>query len=158
VRWFRPAVAQTSATTTHPYTDGWPQGLEMSAFGARYDTSLTIQQALQLPLPDSVLGNVSLVISEGGLLSPLALNRLGISGNVVLNTPPLTGGLTLTFTPGNASFKGRFPPTWSTPAKTLPEFQGLLIQKGPHRGGHGFFLSNRLADLDPLSGRVLLQR
>lgn len=157
MHWFRQAVLETADTATHPYSDGWPQGLEVTALGARYDASLSIQQGLQLPDPDGIHGNVSLVISEGGLPSAPEWDRFGISGNRILPTPALPKGLTLTFMPGQGLFKGRFPPTWSSPAKTLPEFQGLLIQKGTHRGGHGFFLSNRQADMDPLSGRVLVQ-
>lgn len=157
IHWFRQAVLETTDTATHPYSDGWPQGLEVTALGARYDASLSIQQGLQLPPPDSTQGNVSLTLSEGGLPDPPELKLLGISGSRVLPTPPLAVGLTLTFTPGQGLFKGRFPPDWSLPAKTLPEFQGILIQKGTHRGGHGFFMSNRQGDKDPLSGRVLLQ-
>lgn len=157
MHWFRQAVLETADAATHPYSDGWPQGLEVTALGARYEASLSIQQGLQLPDSDGVHGNVSLVISEGGLPSAPEWDRFGISGNRVLATPPLPKGLTLTFMPGQGLFKGQFPPTWSSPAKTLPEFQGLLIQKGTHRGGHGFFLSNRQGDMDPLSGRVLLQ-
>jgi hypothetical protein len=37
-----------------------------------------------------------------------------------------------------------------------PAFKGILLQKGDGRGGYGWFISNRSADLDPESGEATL--
>lgn len=155
LRWFRPAVAETSAAT-YLYTSGWPQGLVFPAFGARYDSSLTVQQTLALGAPDLTLGNVSLDFEGGWLGGIVSLGPLNISGNTVLKIPASARGYSLTLTATAGLLKGDFSPNWNAPSSKLPTFQGVLLQKGARRGGYGFFLSNRLNDNDPRSGTVLL--
>ncbi len=155
LRWFRPAVAETSAAT-YLYTNGWPQGLVFPAFGARYDSSLDVQQTLALDAPDPALGNASLDFEGGGLGGIVSPGPFNISGNKVLKIPASAPGYSLTLTATTGLLKGDFTPNWNAPSSKLPIYQGVVLQKGARCGGYGFFLSNRVNDKDPQSGTVML--
>ncbi len=82
------------------------------------------------------------------LLAALGLSSASVSGVIAQSMVP---------TASTGLFKGAFTPGWTPAPKALPAFQGVLLQKGDSPAGHGFFLSNRLGDTDPESGRVILQ-
>ncbi len=162
--WFRPAVEQKTGTSaadlaTQLYTGGWPAGILVSASGARYDSNMPAQTALGLPTTsEPTISNATLFFRDGLLPPPgtLDLKHFNITANKV--TVLLLPGkpLTLTLTSATGFFKGTFPPGWTQAAKTQPVFQGVIVQKGIQASGRGFFLSNRLNDLNPESGRVTL--
>lgn len=156
--WFRPAVTESKKAVTQIYTDGWPQGIAVDALGALYDRNLPVADALDLPDAHPVNGNAELTFADGKLLSSFSITNFNINTSKVAKIPTNDKNFTLTLTQGSGLLKGTFTPNpnWTEPARKLPAFQGVLLQKGASAGGFGFFLSNRLNDTDPESGSVIL--
>lgn len=157
--WTRPAVTQllsSTAAATQLYTNGWPGGIVVDAVGALYNKARSVQNSLGL-IGDKILrSNCVLNFTEGKLASPVQINALNITGSTVVKIPSNNPTFTLVATPDTGAFSGTFQPNWTNKTKTNPTFRGILLQKSPSNGGYGFFLSNRLSDLDPESGRVTL--
>lgn len=151
--WFRPA-AESKPTVPQPYRAGWPGGIALNAIGALYDAKLPVQTALGLGEPGSG-GNAGLVFRDGKLPGEVrVVFNLEGARAVKLDATDKTWSLKLAA--GTGLFSGTFTPDWPDAVKQLPSFQGVLLQKGAHAGGHGFFLSNREADLEPESGAVVV--
>lgn len=152
--WTRPAVTQlggtkSPATATQPYTDGWPSGIRTDVSGRLYNKAVSIQSTLNLD--DSTTANATLSFTDGKLVNFVTIDALNISKNTVRKIPAANSAFTLTINAATGFFSGTFTPDWDQPSPTKPIFQGILIQK---RGGSGFFMSNRVNDLDPESGVV----
>lgn len=158
LHWFRPVVTESTNTATRIYTSGWPEGIVLDAFGARYNKTLTIEQCLGLTSTHAISGNAKLTLEGGRLPALLSFTPFNIAANLALKIPVTDKSFTLTFTQSTGLMKGSFTPTWTSPAIIQPSFQGVLLQKGSRRGGYGNFHSNRLNDLDPESGSVILGR
>ncbi|MDZ4290204.1 MAG: choice-of-anchor D domain-containing protein, partial [Prosthecobacter sp.] len=159
--WFRPAVTAVTtpaaaALATNRYTAGWPNGIRVDAVGALYNKAATVQTSLGLGDPNPATGNAQLVFSDGKLTSSIAKTNINISANVITKIPTSDASFTLIAVPTTGAFSGTFTPNWTSPAVAKPAFKGILIQKGANKGGYGYFLSNRLSDLDPESGGVTL--
>jgi hypothetical protein len=157
--WFRPAVVQLPGATgaaqaTQRYTAGWPQGIKVDAVGALYNRNQDVQTSLSLPAAHASDGNGVIQLSEGKLVSAVEISRFNVVGNVVTKIPATNASFSLTLVPSTGSFSGVFTPKWTSRSSDLPVFRGVILQKGLSRGGYGWFLSNRLNDLDPESGRV----
>ena len=157
LRWFRPAVTEQSGTTvaalaTQRYTTGWPEGIVLDLIGAKYDKTATSETTLGL------VGPGQLTFNDGKLVAEVEITNFSVSGNSVIKTPSTDKSYTLSFTQSSGLFKGSFTPNWDSAARKLPGFTGVLLGKGANRGGWGFFLSNSTGDLDPESGRVLLEQ
>lgn len=158
--WLRPEVVQQTGTTaaalaTQLYTQGWEQGITVGFAGALYDKTRTVQSALELP-GTGPEGNAELAFEGAPLLDKVAYTSLNVEGNKVVKLPVTDRRYTLSFTGNTGVMKGTFTPFWSNPGTSLPAFNGVILQKGANRGGRGFFLSNRVSDLDPESGVVTL--
>ncbi|GEP45562.1 InlB B-repeat-containing protein [Brevifollis gellanilyticus] len=158
--WTRPAVTELPGNTdaarmTQLYTDGWPNGIDSSAIGALYRPSVTLQNGLGLGSPNATMGNASLTFRAGGLSSDVTAGPVNITGNTVVKIPASNGTFTLSVKSATGLFSGTFSPDWDQAASTNPSFQGIITQKGPDRGGYGFFISNRFNDLNPHCGQVI---
>lgn len=158
--WYRPSVSQVdrpaaAAAATRLYTSGWPQGLKLDLVGALYDAKAVLQTALSLPAENPTSGNASLVLEHGKLLPEVEIS-LNIAGKLVKKLSASDKSYSLVVQPATGAFSGSFTPNWSSPARMLPVFQGVILQKGTSRGGYGFFISNAEGDLDPESGAVYL--
>jgi hypothetical protein len=155
--WFRPAVAEDpKKVATQPYTVGWPLGIKLDPVGSHYDSSVPTQTSLGLGSVDAVNGNALLVFAGGKLNPEITVANFNIYGNKVVRIPADSTGFKLSDVSKTGQFKGAFTPNWTSPAKAMPIFQGVLLQKGTNAGGWGFFMSNALNDLDPESGGVTL--
>ncbi|HYF37125.1 MAG TPA: hypothetical protein VD994_17630, partial [Prosthecobacter sp.] len=156
--WIRPTVLETRNAVTQPYTSGWPGGIAATVAGARYDKTLSIQSALGLNVAPAGISNARLEFGGGRQLESVATTQLNLTGSRIAKIPLSNTSFSLVITPSTGLISGTFTPTWTNPSRTRPAFQGILIQGGPQRGGHGFFLSNRLGDTDPESGYFLLHK
>lgn len=161
--WFRPAVTQSpgaAGAATQRYTAGWPQGITVDAVGALYARTRSVQESLGLPEPSLAAGNGLLEFTLGKLtgapVGHVAVTRFNINVSVVTKIPVNNPAFTLVPVPGTGAFSGTFTPNWTSRSSVLPSYRGILLQKGASRGGYGWFISNRLNDLDPESGRVTL--
>jgi hypothetical protein len=168
--WFRPA-ADGFGPATDLYTEGWPNGIQVEAFGSLYATRVNVQASLELDGPNvdaddnPETGNAELQFSKGKLATDLTKNSFNIDANAVIKITPVDTSYALTLAPTAGTFKGAasasmivYPsiPTLLFGAK--PAFKGILIQKGTSRGGYGFFISNVKEDSNPESGNVMLKR
>ncbi len=153
--WYR-AAALTSANKAQTYRAGWPEGLSLDPVGAQFDGVLSVQELLELPAAESMTGNARLEFTEGGLVSVVEVTAFQVVGSKVNKIDRKDAGFSLSLNAKTGLLKGSFTPTWANPARKLPAFQGVLLQKGENRGGWGFFLGNALGDLDPESGSMTL--
>ncbi len=154
MRWFRPDVrAKPVGAKLLAYKAGWPQGIDLTAAGAIYNPALTVSASLGTSPTGTWLG-----FTRGKLSGPVDVRNFTIEGNKITKLPATDKSFTLTVTPSTGMMTGTFTPDWTQPNRVLPTFQGVLIQGGLLQGGHGYFMSNRLYDLDPESGRVMLTR
>lgn len=153
--WFRPEVSEGNKPVTQLYTTGWPAGLALDAVGALYDKRLDLQTGLGLGATDAE-GNAALEFTSGRLVEAVLVTNFNIVASKVLKLPASDRSFTVKLTQATGAMSGTFTPNWPQPAKALPKFQGILINRGVNRGGYGFFLSNALDDTDPESGAVQL--
>lgn len=153
LRWFRPDLSASKASTaTALYTLGWPDGLTVHANGAFYDTTRSIQSSLGAANAGLSAANAELRVASTKLAQPQLIETCNITGSVVRKTTSTyLNPWTLTPSPSVGTFSGSF-----STAAMKPVFKGILIQKGPNTGGHGFFITNTPGDTDPESGRVTL--
>ncbi|MCA1963696.1 MAG: choice-of-anchor M domain-containing protein [Prosthecobacter sp.] len=163
--WFRPTVAQlpgatAAAQATQRYTAGWPDGIAVDAVGALYDRTRSVQDSLGLGAANASTGNGELEMTLGKLtgtpIGRVRVTQFNIVGNTVTKIPATNPSFSLTPVPSTGFFSGQFTPNWTAPSTLRPVFRGILLQKGAAKGGYGWFLSNRVGDLDPESGRATL--
>lgn len=165
--WIRPEVLELGGTTpgakaTQLYTAGWPEGIRVDAVGAFYNDALDVTSALGLGPVNAVTGNGELAFSVGKLVNEVRVSAFNIQAgatvgsSVVTKIPASNSSFTLVVNPKLGIWSGTFTPDWTQAAAAKPAFKGVLLQKGDGRGGYGWFISNRSADLDPESGQATL--
>lgn len=171
--WVRPVVTQLSGTSasakaTQLYTSGWSDGISLDGFGALYDKTVDVRTALGLDPVNPVDGNGRLEFTGGSLVG-IPVSMVGVTSfniapgvmtgtSVVTKIPATNSSFSLILNQGLGTYGGSFTPNWTPVSAAKPSFKGILIQKGPGKGGHGYFISNRPGDLDPESGRATLGR
>lgn len=155
--WLRPAVTETATLATQIYTHGWPDGIRVDATGALYFAALNVQTGLDLPAP-APDGNAMLSFIGGRLAETITKSNFNISGNIFTKIPSTDRTFSLTLTPKTGFFSGKFTPNWPSASTTQPSFNGVLLQKGVKKGGHGHSISNAVGDADPESSAVELLR
>jgi hypothetical protein len=165
--WIRPSVLELTGTTaaakaTQLYTSGWPEGIRVDAVGAFYDDAQDVTSALGLGPVNAVTGNGELAFSGGKLVNEVLISAFNIEAGatagsgVVTKIPATNSSFTLMVNPKLGTWSGTFTPDWTQAVAVKPAFKGILLQKGTGRGGYGWFISNRSADLDPESGEATL--
>lgn len=134
--WFRPALPSAAH-----YPAGWPAGITRNFFGARYNSPAGVPLFASVAPQNPATGNLELRLEEGLLALPFIR---------ALNLNPLSAGLTKApLRPKDNSYlMGIYKPTGSITGyfghnlgKT--SLFGVIYQKGPAAGGHGFFMSPR---------------
>lgn len=159
LQWFRPEAEGSRHPLPQLYTAGWPGGVVLDAVGALYDKRLDMQTTLGLSAADAD-GNAQLIFQDGQLATPpgeLAVTNFNIALGKVVKIPASDKSFSLKPNQAKGLFGGTFTPNWSQPNKSLPKFQGVLLQKGANKGGYGYFVSNRIDDPAPQSGGVTLK-
>lgn len=158
--WIRPKVTELNTTTpaalaTQLYSDGWPSGIKIDAFGTFYDRTSTIQSTLGLQDSSSPTSNAQLVFESSKLTSTLTFKDFAIVKNTITKTTKTDKTTVLTASASSGLFSGSFKANWTGFVKA-PVFKGILLDKGAHKGGYGFFISNIKDDKNPESGNVTL--
>jgi len=153
--WFRP-VAETPPSLVQAYRAGWPGGIAIGAVGAHYDPSLPVQGALGIGAVNSIVGNSRLLFTGAKLQASPQEIDFNTTNSRVSKILAEETSFTLTLVQATGMMRGGFTPDWTQPGQSQPRYQGVILQKGALKGGHGFFLSNRQNDPDPESGAVLL--
>ncbi|GEP43909.1 Ig-like domain-containing protein [Brevifollis gellanilyticus] len=153
LKWFRPAAVSPKVLL---YAAGWPAGITLDTNGTLYDSKLAVESMLGLTAPGNGLGNASLRLSGGNLVSGITKENFSIVKSAVVKIAPADGSFTLTFTPATGLFSGTFTLDWSNPSSAKPAFKGVILQGTALRGGYGFFLNNAKNEPAPESGVVLL--
>lgn len=165
--WIRPSVVQQMGTTaaakeTQLYTAGWPEGVRVDAVGAFYDEALDVPSTLGLGPVNAATGNGEMMFNGGKLVNAVLVRAFNVVAgattgtSVVTKIPTSNSSFTLLVNQKLGTWSGTFTPDWTEPAAVKPAFKGVLLQKGAGRGGYGWFISNRSADLDPESGEATL--
>lgn len=161
--WYRPSVTQITlgtpaAQASQRYTSGWPAGILVDAVGALYDRTRSVQDSLGLSVANPVAGNALILLTQGKLIADVSISQLNVVASAVEKIPAINSAFSLTLVPNLGSFSGVFTPNWTSPAapRYNPIYRGIILQKGASKGGYGYFLSNRVNDLDPESGRAIL--
>lgn len=148
VRWFRPWQ------NVQWYPWGWPEGISVDVLGAAY-----AQPALPSLLPvNTSIGNAVMTWSDAYLVSPVTkFVSIHPTTSAVSRAPSSDASFTMSLIPSTGLISGVF----SHSDGTKPAWQGVLFQKGIHKGGYGYFMTFSPKVIDGLGrgGRVrLLQR
>ncbi|MEK0451291.1 MAG: hypothetical protein RL088_3559 [Verrucomicrobiota bacterium] len=124
------------------YPDGWPAGITLDMLAARYRAPQKGDVTSAFPglgADDLVAGNATLTAADGKLTAAV-VNNVNISAkNKVTNAPATDKDFKLTFGAPKGTLGGFFTHTDGT----KPKFVGIVFQKGPDKGGYGFFLSTK---------------
>ena len=136
------------------YPWGWPEDVQMDVLGLQYSPPPTAVLDGLLPT-DLTLGNVTLDFSDGLLPAPIQKAANISTTNAATNAPKTDTSFTFTLTPATGLISGTF--THSNGTK--PKWQGVLIQKGIHKGGYGYFMTAapKVTDGSGESGAIKLQ-
>lgn len=149
-QWLRPLQ-----TTSHYYPAGWPSGIKLGFTAAAY-TTVNGQSPLKAPdgpdpgnsgdelhSPDED-GNLTLTFADGQLTEPLVKSANLSTADLVTKVPDNDPTFTLKITRSTGVFGGTFIHT----NDTIPEFKGIIYQKGPSAGGYGWFLTRQPNPID----------
>jgi hypothetical protein len=129
--WFRPF----QNVQHYPY--GWPEGLTTVLLGARYSVPTNASALPGVGGVDASAGNAVLEFN-GGLLTGGVTRSVNIdSKDKATNAPSADKSFSLSISQANGLISGKF--THSD--GTQPSFSGVIYQKGPGKGGYGWFLS-----------------
>ena len=135
--WIRPADALAKQ-----YPEGWPAGITLDMLAARYRAPQKGDTTSAFPglgADNLTTGNATLTAADGKLTSAV-VNNVNISAkNKVTNAPATDKDFKLTFAAPKGTLGGSFTHTDGT----KPKFAGIVFQKGPTKGGYGFFLSTK---------------
>jgi uncharacterized repeat protein (TIGR02543 family) len=150
LQWFRPIQS------VQWYPNGWPAGISVDVYGARYVVPPALPLASVFPLTTATDadGNATLALT-GGLLNPLPLPyNINISSANLMTNAPVAASPTMLIDKATGKITGTFTHT----DLTKPAYQGVIIQKGSQQGGRGYFMS-RATPLTYFgeSGRVQVQ-
>jgi uncharacterized repeat protein (TIGR01451 family) len=122
------------------YPAGWPAGIVVDLFGARYDVPPLTPAKSVFPGLNNTTPNATLEFFDGLLLDPVSKDITITTANLA----PAIPNTVLTITKTSGLFTGTFPHS----DLTKPAYQGVILQKGASLGGHGFFMSRST----PLTG------
>lgn len=146
VLWFRPAQ------TVQWYPAGWPQGIQTDLIGAVF-TPKPAEVFPGLLATEPLNGNTELAFTSGLLTSAVSggFNLTPTNGLTRASATPATFTFIPDFTKG--FLRGNFPHTDGS----KPAWQGVLLQKGANKRGHGYFLSTAPKPLDFLGESGLMR-
>lgn len=128
--WFRPAIAKVQW-----YPAGWPAGITVDLFGARYLMPPATPVTSVFPGLLTPTSNATLTF-DGGLTVTISNDITISTANTVANVPAAPSP-TMTIAKATGLISGTF--THSDGSK--PAYQGVILQKGSQVGGSGFFMS-----------------
>lgn len=126
--WFRPFQ---SGSQWYPY--GWEEGILVDMLASKY-TPPPASVFPGLPVFRSGAANTNLVFTNGLLTSPVFKSVNFTSANVLTKVP--ANDASFTFTPTFTT--GLISGTFTHSDNTKPTWQGVLMQKGANKGGHGY--------------------
>jgi uncharacterized delta-60 repeat protein len=133
------------------YPNGWTDGILVDLAGADYVVPPATPATSVFPGLQAISPNVTLTLSYGLLSAPIIQNLTISSTNRVTNVGPIyNASLSIAKTTGLIS--GYFIHTDGR----RPPFRGVILQKGPMQGAHGYFLSEspKILDYKGESGSV----
>jgi Calx-beta domain len=133
--WLRPDNSAARAKPKH-YPEGWPGGVHVSLVGASYNGAKQVPPASVFPGLNAS-GEATLQFAGGKLSAPMQKDLLISTSNKVSNIPATDKSTKLSIASSTGALLGNF--THSDGTK--PAFKGIIYQKGPARGGYGYFLS-----------------
>lgn len=137
--WFRPFQ------TVQWYPYGWSEGIFVDLLASKYTPApATVFQGLAATNPTT--GNTDLIFTDG-LLTSTVTKFVNLTTTNVLTKAPTTD-TSFTFVPAFAT--GLISGTFKHTDNTFPKWQGVLMQKGANKGGHGYFMSSKPAVLNYL--------
>lgn len=137
--WFRPF----QVVQWYPY--GWSEGILVDLLASKYTPApATVFSGLAATNPTT--GNTNLTFTDGLLTSSVTKFVNLTTANVLTKAP--TTDASFTFVP--AFTTGLISGTFKHTDNTLPKWQGVLMQKGANKGGHGYFMSSKPAVLNYL--------
>ncbi len=135
--WFRPF----QVVQWYPY--GWDEGIYIDMLASKYTPSpATVFPGLNVT--NSTTGNTDLTFTDG-LLTSSVTKFVNLTTTNVLTKAPTTDA-TFTFVPVFTT--GLISGTFKHSDNTTPKWQGVLMQKGANKGGHGYFMSSKPAVLN----------
>lgn len=130
LRWFKPV-----RSAAQHYPQGWPEGVTLSLIGARFAVPEAESVLPDLSTVDGA--NALLTFSQGALTAPLE-KELSISArNLVSKIPASEPSYSIRLVPTTGRFSGSFLHSDGGSAA----FEGVILQKGSHRRGHGHFVT-----------------
>jgi hypothetical protein len=153
--WLRPANAKAAY-----YPAGWTTALKLEAFGALYhpkaNTAAMITSSLDFGqgTPDTVNGNTHLLFTDGALNGEVSEEMSIDPAKGTIKLVPV-GTKEFKFTLSAAGvFSGAFQDT----DLNMDAYHGVIITKGVHQGGYGYFLNPPAAGLPGtgLGGNAIL--
>lgn len=163
LQWLRP-----TQTGSHYYPHGWPSCIKVNLLAARYELPNGSESVLRVPdgsdpgtgsddLQEAGAdddGNASLIFShghiEGEMTKAVSLSATDVVTNVPDNDP--------TFLLKVDRKTGMISGSVAHPDDTRPDFKGVILRKGTHASGYGYFLTKQPRPIDYMgeSGHVLL--
>jgi hypothetical protein len=134
ILWFRPY----QLTQWYPY--GWSEGIHVDMIASKYAPPPASVFTGLAPVNAST-GNTDLVFTQGLLMDAITKFVNLTPDNKTANAPLSDKSFSLKLIPATGLISGTF--THSDGSK--PKWQGVLLQKGADRGGHGYFMSSKPA-------------
>jgi outer membrane protein assembly factor BamB len=147
LRWFRPPLIRTAASTPLLYEQGWPTGMLLGADGGMFRPGKTIQSALGFT--DG--SDAQLSFQQGGLVTNVN-HTIRIEGNKILLFSGNVREFSLALDPIRGLILGDFSPD---PARLTQraKYQGVILQNASGgAGARGFFINTVDQGLNPQSG------
>jgi hypothetical protein len=141
--WLRPALRRSLY-----YPQGWPAGVRVDSIGTKFISpdALDFGQGAA----DLVNGNATLIFTEGALANdifkPVSIDPGPTSAGQVKLIPANNATYKFVLPVGNGAFTGVFTGNFTHTDGTTTAYSGILIGKGDHQGGYGYFLSTPPAD------------
>ena len=142
--WFRPF----QNVQWYPY--GWDDGILVDMLASKY-TPPPAAVFTGLAATNLTTGNTNLTFTEGLLAAPVTKFVYLTPANVLTKAPLSDSSFTFTPTFTTGVLNGTF-----NVSTTKLNWQGVLMQKGTNKGGHGYFMSSKPAVLNYLgeSGKM----
>ncbi len=129
--WLRPADAKAKH-----YPAGWPGGVNVDLVAASYNSAKQTPAVSVFPGLNAN-GEATLQFEDGKLTGLITKDVIISTANKVTNVPETDKSIKLTVVAPTGALFGSF--THSDGEK--PAFKGTIFQKGPTKGGYGYFLS-----------------
>ncbi len=129
--WLRPADAKAKY-----YPAGWAGGVDVDLIAASYNGAKQTPAVSVFPGLNAT-GGATIQFADGKLAGLVTKDVLISTANKVTNVPATDKSYKLTIVAPTGALGGSF--THSDGKK--PTFKGIIYQKGPTKGGYGYFLS-----------------